>query len=128
MNAEPARTILVVEDDPMLRELLAYMVSAQGYEVVEAADGGEAIQALDQQEARHPFSLVLLDVMLPGIDGLDVLRHRAERGYAVPIVAMSASHAHLAAAEQAGAQVALAKPFEMAQLLGLLEQQLPPRS
>jgi CheY-like chemotaxis protein len=126
MNAPRPGTILVVEDDPMLRELIAFMMSAQGYAIVEAADGRQAIQALDKQGADSGLSLMLLDLMMPGVDGLGVLQHRAEHGYQVPVVAMSASHSQLAAAEQAGAQAVLPKPFEMADLLHMVEHQLTP--
>jgi CheY-like chemotaxis protein len=61
---------------------------------------------------------------MPGLDGQAVLQHRADRGYAVPVVAMSASHAQLTATEQAGAQAILPKPFEMADLLRMIKHQL----
>ena len=125
MNAAP-RSILLVEDDSMLREMLAFMLSDQGYTVVEAADGSQAIHALDRQGDAPAFSLMLLDVMLPGIDGLEVLRRMTERGDQIPVVAMSASHARLAAAEQAGARVTLAKPFEMTELVSVVQHQLMP--
>lgn len=126
MNAASSRAILLAEDDSMLREMLAFMLSAHGYTVVEAADGGQAIQALDRQDAERAFSLMLLDLMLPTVDGLQVLEHMTRHGDQVPVVAMSASHARLAAAEQAGACATLAKPFEMTDLVSIVEQHSSP--
>ncbi len=62
--------VLVVDDEPQIRTVLRGYLEAEGYDVAEAADGAEALAAL----RTDPPSLVLLDVMLPGIDGLEVLR------------------------------------------------------
>lgn len=64
------RTILVVEDDASLRDTIAYNLRAEGYLVLTAADGVSGLEAARQ----HPVSLVLLDLMLPRLDGLDVCR------------------------------------------------------
>ncbi|MES2092513.1 MAG: response regulator transcription factor [Actinomycetota bacterium] len=62
--------VLVVDDEPQIRTVLRGYLEAEGYDVAEAADGAEALAALRED----PPVLVLLDVMLPGIDGLEVLR------------------------------------------------------
>lgn len=62
--------VLVVDDEPQIRTVLRGYLEAEGYDVAEAADGAEALAALREV----PPALVLLDVMLPGIDGLEVLR------------------------------------------------------
>ena len=64
------RRILVVDDEPQIRQVLAGYLKAEGFEVVEAADGYSAVAAAQAE----PPDLVLLDVMLPDIDGLEVLR------------------------------------------------------
>jgi DNA-binding response OmpR family regulator len=64
------RTILLVEDDSTLRETVTYNLRADGYDVVTAADGVAALQIVRQR----PISLVLLDLMLPRLDGLEVCR------------------------------------------------------
>ncbi len=64
------RQVLVVDDEPHIRTVLRGYLAAEGFAVSEAADGDEAIRQVRQ----HPPDLVLLDVMLPGIDGLEVLR------------------------------------------------------
>ena len=67
-------------------------------------------------------------MMLPRVDGAAVLRHLTERGEGVPVVAMSASPQHLAAAAASGAQVTLAKPFDLAELLAVVERYCPPHN
>jgi CheY-like chemotaxis protein len=124
MTAPATGPILLVEDDGILREMLSLMLTTRGYSVVGAGDCGEAIQLLDEQPAESGFSLVLLDMMLPVMDGLQVLNHMSKQGSSVPVVAMSADYRLLTAAEQAGAQAILSKPFDMLALLGVVEQQL----
>ena len=81
-------TILVVDDEPTLRELLVDVLWDEGYTVVTAADSQTALAAV----AREAPDLVLMDVMLPGLDGREVVRAiRAEaKGAGVPMVLMSA--------------------------------------
>jgi two-component system alkaline phosphatase synthesis response regulator PhoP len=68
--SEPDRKVLIVDDEPDLRDLLSYNLQQEGYVVVEAADGHEA---LERAEAEQPDAIVL-DVMMPGLSGLDVAR------------------------------------------------------
>jgi DNA-binding response OmpR family regulator len=80
--------ILIADDDDDLRQLLRLMLSREGFEVIEAANGTEALaRAYDS----HP-TLVLLDVMMPDIDGFEVCRHLRsdERTHRLPIVFVSA--------------------------------------
>jgi two-component system phosphate regulon response regulator PhoB len=119
-------TILVVEDDPAVREFLADALSDQGYRVLQARDGAEAIQALDEKPPDTDFSLVLLDMMLPVVDGLGVLNHLATQGAVPPVVAMSASSRQLAAAQSTGAQATIAKPFDLYRLLDVVAHHCAP--
>ncbi len=82
------RKILIAEDDPASRELLLEILSGQGYEVVEAHDGTEA---LDKIEQTNP-DLVLMDIQMPGLDGFGVLSRLREnpRFAALPVVALTA--------------------------------------
>jgi DNA-binding response OmpR family regulator len=76
------RTVLVVEDEPYLSDLLATALSDQGYEVLKARDGLQAIRTLDEQRANQSGPcLVLLDMMLPQVDGMGVLRHITDHGH-----------------------------------------------
>ena len=112
-------TILVVEDEPSVRELAVDVLRDQGYDVVEAQDGVEAIRALEQRDpSASELSLILLDMMLPGLDGLRVLGHVRTLGACPPVVAMSASRRLLATALTTGAQAALYKPFDLDDLVG----------
>ena len=66
--------VLVVDDYPMNRDLLKRILANPDFQVVDAQDGMEALQVLSQQE----FDVVLLDVMMPGMDGIEVCRHLRE--------------------------------------------------
>ncbi len=114
-------TVLVVEDEPAVRELVADFLRDEGYRVEEAHDGAEAIRRLDSHErcAEH-LCAVLLDMMLPRVDGVSVLRHLTAAGTTVPVVAMSASREHLTAALAAGARTAVPKPFDLDRLLAAM--------
>jgi CheY-like chemotaxis protein len=115
-------TVLLVEDEPTVRSLVAECLGDEGYAVVQVSDGAAAVRALNRYRPPPPqLSLVLLDMMLPHVSGLGVLQHLGALDSYVPVVAMSASRPHLAAATAAGAQAVLAKPFEVERLLDLVE-------
>jgi two-component system response regulator RegX3 len=108
-----ARTILVVEDEPTLRETLADALEADGFRVVRAADGREA---LAQFRGERP-DLVLLDLMLTELSGIEVTRIiRAESG--VPIVMLTAKDAELdkVVGLELGADDYVTKPFSLREL------------
>lgn len=71
-------TVLIVDDEPSVRAMLGYVLHDEGYDVEEAADGAEAIEALTVA----PPDAMVLDLMMPNVDGFDVLRARNERGIA----------------------------------------------
>lgn len=106
--------ILVVDDEPQIRRALRSGLTAQGYEVLLAADGEEALDLA----ASRPVDLVVLDLGLPGIDGLEVCRQLREWS-SVPILVLSvrASDKDKVAALDLGADDYLTKPFSMAELL-----------
>jgi DNA-binding response OmpR family regulator len=78
-------TVLVVDDEPIVREVVAQYLQREGFGVKEAADGTEAMAWLD---GNHPL-LVVLDIMLPGVDGLSVLRRLRSNGD-VPVILLTA--------------------------------------
>lgn len=85
--------ILVVEDDLDTQMLLQQYLTRHGYEVICASNGWEALVTLDGE----PFDLIVLDVMLPGLDGakfLSILRGYVRRGYSLPVVVVTALEAH----------------------------------
>src|SRR5438067_12152552 len=105
MVRETSPTILVVEDEPMLRELYTDCLRTVPYEVEQASNATEAIRSLDRR--RPPpdrLGVDLLAMSLPGAGGVAVLQHLAERGGCVPVVAVGACTAQLAAATAAGAR------------------------
>src|SRR5512142_1444887 len=108
-----ARTILVVEDEPTLRETLAEALEAEGFEVRAAGDG----QAAVAQFREHRPDLLLLDLMLPGMSGMDVCRIvRAESN--VPIVMLTArdSAVDKVVGLELGADDYVTKPFSLREL------------
>jgi two-component system response regulator MprA len=107
--------ILVVDDDAPIRRMLDRTLSAEGYAVETAADGGEALVAVE----RSTPDLLVLDVGLPGVDGLAVSRRLRARGVAVPVLLLTARDAvpDRVAGLDAGADDYLLKPFATEELL-----------
>lgn len=112
MNAE-AR-VLVVDDEPMVREVLARYLERDGFEVEAAADGERALAAFD---ARRP-DLVLLDLMLPRVDGFEVFRRIRARG-ASPVIMITARGevTDRIVGLETGADDYVAKPFSPAEVV-----------
>jgi two-component system response regulator ResD len=118
-----APTLLLVEDEPLIRMLLTELFTDEGYIVIEAMDGQVAIQVL--REHRPPpeaLQLVILDMMMPLADGLDVLQEVADLGSYVPVVAMSADRECLHQASAAGAVETFSKPFDLERLLTVVKR------
>ncbi|MBS0580126.1 MAG: response regulator transcription factor [Proteobacteria bacterium] len=116
MNAaqEPAQ-VLVVEDDPHLAAGVAENLRAEGYAVSTATDGEQALAWLRDR----PCELILLDVMLPGIDGFGVCRALREQGNNTPVLFLTArgDPADRVRGLQSGGDDYLAKPFHLQELL-----------
>ncbi len=83
---QPVARLLVVEDEPNILELLAASLRYAGFDVVTAADGAEAVQAAQ----RHRPDLIVLDVMLPDMDGFEVLRRLRGGGTRTPVLFLTA--------------------------------------
>jgi len=107
----PAR-ILLVDDEQSVQTLLSYPLRKEGYEVVQATDGREALERFDEQ----PCDLVVLDVMLPRLDGLEVCRRLRARS-AVPIIMLSAKSEEIdkVVGLELGADDYITKPFSLAE-------------
>lgn len=110
--------ILVVEDEPTLAEQLAQAIAAAGHTVERAADGREACFLGEEQD----FDAVVLDLGLPLLDGLSVLRRWRAAGRTMPVLILTArsSWQEKVAGMDAGADDYLAKPFHMEELLARL--------
>jgi two-component system, chemotaxis family, chemotaxis protein CheY len=120
------RRILVVEDDPSIRGLVSEVLRDDGYEVSEACNGAEALNAVRE---RRP-DLIVLDLMMPVMDGWAFVEEcRREPGCDdVPILVTSASHDLTRTAERLrsfGVRTCLAKPFDVEGLLALVERYVP---
>jgi DNA-binding response OmpR family regulator len=102
-----------VEDTPTLSDLLADILSDEGYDVLKAATGAEAIRLLDDRAASEGVCLIVLDMRLPQVDGAGVLHHLATRGRPTPVIAMSGDILQLGRAMRTGAREALVKPFDL---------------
>ena len=102
--------ILLVDDEDSLQKLLSYPLRSDGYEVVAAADGQEALDRFDE----GTFDLVVLDVMLPRVDGFDVCRKLRARS-AVPIIMLTAKAEEFdkVLGLELGADDYITKPFSM---------------
>jgi two-component system response regulator AtoC len=110
---EPFR-VLVIDDDPGVREYLEALVSRQGYDAVAVASGEDALRSLERSRP----DLVTLDVVLEGMDGLETLRQLKKRLPDVPVIMLS-GHGHartIVEAMRLGASDFLRKPFEVEEL------------
>jgi CheY-like chemotaxis protein len=117
-------SILIADDDASNREVLSYYLRRQGYDVHAVADGELALAAI----AARTFALVLLDVVMPGLDGLEALRRiRASHGAReLPVILFTGLDAPDAfdAAGELGANAWLAKPYQLADLLAAVRTQI----
>ena len=113
MNGEGSSRILLVDDEPAIQTLLAYPLRKDGYDVVSAVDGREALDRFAEQR----FDLVVLDIMLPKLDGIEVCRRLRTRSQ-VPIIMLTAldSEADAVQGLEAGADDYVTKPFGLAEL------------
>ncbi|GII78641.1 DNA-binding response regulator [Sphaerisporangium rufum] len=112
-EGRPAR-LLVVDDEPALREALQSSLEFEGHQVVLARDGAEALEEL----GRERYDLVVLDVMMPRLDGLTACRRLRAAGDAVPVLMLTARDAvgDRVSGLDAGADDYLVKPFELDEL------------
>ena len=109
--ADRAPRILLVDDEQPIQTLLSFPLQRDGYEVVQAADGPEALARFDEQI----FDLVVLDVMLPRMDGLEVCRRLRAKGETVPIIMLTAKSEEIdkVLGLELGADDYITKPFSI---------------
>jgi CheY-like chemotaxis protein len=116
------KTILIVEDEPILRDVLGEVLNDYGYQVLTASSGWQALDIMEQ----HDLDAILLDVMLPGMDGRDLykeVRNLPHKG-SVPVIMMSA----IIRPGQLDAGIAdfVTKPFNMEDLVSAIERAIGP--
>jgi two-component system response regulator MprA len=117
-TANGSRLVLVVDDDDINRRVVRTVLEADDFEVVEAKDGDEAIQKVSTD---HPL-VVVLDVMMPGLDGVEVCRRVRADGTKVLMLTARDDADVEQASKDAGADGFLAKPFSSVELLDKVEQ------
>ena len=121
-----AKTILVVDDSSSLRALVKLSLGRAGYDVLEAADGRQALAQLDQAAKVH---LVVSDVNMPAMDGIaflqEVKKHPRHRFTPVIMLTTEDSGSRMAQAKAAGAKAWLLKPFNPPMLLDAVSRVLP---
>jgi two-component system KDP operon response regulator KdpE len=120
MNAPPLR-VLIVDDEPPIRKLLRMGLDTQGYRVIEAADGKSALE-----HVREKPDLIILDLGLPDMQGLELLRTIRARNENVPIVVLSSRDDEVAKVQALdfGADDYVTKPFGMDELLARIRAAL----
>jgi two-component system response regulator MprA len=111
-------SVLAVDDEPGVRTSLVRALGLDGFEVAEAADGENALEMI----AARSFDVVILDVSMPGIDGLEVCRQLRRSGDRVPVLMLTARDAvdERVAGLEAGADDYLVKPFALKELIARL--------
>ena len=109
------KTVLIVEDEQNIVDILSFNLTREGYDTLEAYDGPAGLQLALEQDP----DLVLLDLMLPGMNGFDVCRQIRERGSSVPIIMLTAreEEADKVLGLELGADDYITKPFSMRELL-----------
>lgn len=117
------KTVLVVDDDEGLQETLAMLLQGEGYHVLLASDGVEALEHLQNPQGARP-AVILLDVMMPRMNGYELSEEMKRRGLrpGIPVVVLTADGRARQKAEQIGAEGYLSKPFDIPDLLDELER------
>jgi DNA-binding response OmpR family regulator len=106
--------VLVVDDDPSIRQVIVYVLRDEGYQVDEAADGRAALEAI----RRRPPDVILIDLMMPGMDGWDFVRHYRERyGRRAAILVLTAVQNAGRRGVEVDADAVMTKPFDVDVLL-----------
>ena len=122
MAVEPTRTdplrVLVTDDEPLLREVMARFLRNAGMEVCEAEDGERAMRLL----GTHRVDVVVVDIFMPNKDGIEVIRHIRKSGSDVFVIAISGGSLddeldYQSIAQKLGADATLAKPFALQSLI-----------
>jgi DNA-binding response OmpR family regulator len=115
MDGRPNLRVLIVDDDPAIRELLATLLGFEGWEVAVARDGKAALETAD----RAPPDVVLVDVLMPGLSGLEICRRLKERPDPPRVVMVTgmADPGDERDGRAAGADAYLRKPFSPLELL-----------
>ena len=113
-----AASILAVDDDPSILDLMTDILTGEGYRVLPAANGLEALQVLEGQKP----CVILLDMRMPTMDGWAFAAAMRDRGLRLPVVVVTAAENARAWAQEIGADAYLSKPFQLRELLHVVER------
>ena len=119
---EKQRKILVVDDEKTVRDFLQRALATAGYTVITASDGQEALEKMSQ----FNISLVLLDIMMPGLDGFEVLDHMRQYEENIPVIMLTGIQEAPAKIDSLtlGADDYITKPFSVEELLARIQVKL----
>lgn len=119
-----SKTILTVDDSATMRNMISFTLKSAGYEVLQAADGNEALRVIQSRA----INLIITDVNMPNMDGITLIRHlRSLPGYqSTPVLLLTTESApeKKAAGKAAGATGWIVKPFQQEQLLAVVAKVL----
>src|SRR4051794_1190893 len=96
--------VLIVEDDAAIRSLLSEILDLNDYAIFIATNGLEAIERLNDQQSREAICLILTDVLMPEVNGLQMMQYLSEHNIDIPVVVMAANPKYKASALEAGAR------------------------
>jgi CheY-like chemotaxis protein len=110
------RSVLIVEDEPQIRQLVGIVLEAAGYTVLEAGNG---MDALDMMRKRfEPLDMIILDLRMPKMDGFEFLyRLKRHERSSTPVLVLTAHEESFGKARDFGADACISKPFDRKQLL-----------
>ncbi|MCB0309886.1 MAG: response regulator [Bdellovibrionales bacterium] len=115
------KRVLVVDDDPLIRDLVEAVLEGEGYEVVLAEDGQRGVDILDSEPRPLKFDFIVLDVVMPGMNGLDVMTRIKLHGHTqtIPVLMLTGEDKaeDIMAGYEVGADYYITKPFTRQQLL-----------
>jgi two-component system, OmpR family, response regulator MprA len=114
--------VLVIDDDPTIIALVVEVLTEEGYAVRSASNGIEGLQSI----AHAPPALLLLDIQMPGLSGIEVAKQARAANHNFPIVVITATPRLAQSLEHVDGLDYLAKPFELNQLIALVAQHVPP--
>jgi two-component system alkaline phosphatase synthesis response regulator PhoP len=115
LGVEMSQKILVIEDEPTLARLLSYNLTQEGYDTTVIDHGAEGLQTALQRS----FELIILDIMLPGMNGFEILSRLRQSGNSTPVIVLTARNAEEEVVQglKRGADDYITKPFGVAELL-----------
>ena len=110
-----AHKVLLVDDEPVIRQLLTDFLTGEGYEVIVASNGSKVVELAIRENPR----VIILDVNMPNVDGIETCRRirEEEKIRLIPIIMMTGRDSHKTAADEAKADDFVHKPFDLAELL-----------